>query len=72
MYQQFYSLLFLLVFITSCNGQNQTPLKIKSKTTAYGPSDIVQCILKDKAGNLWFGVTGGSFTDFSKEVHKQE
>jgi ligand-binding sensor domain-containing protein len=67
-YQQLYSLLLLFVFTTSCNGQNPIPLikgsitegEIKDKTTDYGPSDIVQCMLKDKAGNLWFGMTGGN------------
>lgn len=86
-YQQLYFLLFLLIFNASCNGQsqtiklsdNKTELKLKGKATAYGPLDIVQCMIQDKAGNLWFGgrygrlfrYDGKTFTDFSKNVHKE-
>ena len=75
LYQQFYTLLLLFNFNSSCNGQNQKLLPKENKTVinfrdktlvhrskdaAYGPSDIVQCMVKDKDGNLWFGITGGN------------
>jgi len=64
---QISSILILLIFTSSCNGQNKTdaarldPLlkEDKNKTTPYGPGDIIQCGLQDKAGNLWFGTSGG-------------
>jgi ligand-binding sensor domain-containing protein len=68
-----FSLISILLFITSCNGQVKTDLpkeaankqstftkgKVKLvKTQGSNVSDNVHCALKDKAGNLWFGTTG--------------
>ena len=68
-----YSLLLVLTFLTSCNGQTSTQsqadnkLEPKSiskeqpklaKTQGSGESDNIHCSLQDKAGNLWFGTTG--------------
>ena len=66
-----YSLLLVLTFLTSCNGQTKTPTDKYSETkpTPVGQpklintqgthaNDNVHCGLQDKAGNLWFGTTG--------------
>lgn len=57
----------LLLFISSCNGQNQlkqnnpptekNKLEASSKTTSYEKHDKVTCSILDKAGNLWFGTS---------------
>ncbi len=61
-------LLLLFFFITSCQAQDKSLLpkenakestSIDNKDTTYGPGDIVQCMLLDKAGNLWIGGNGG-------------
>lgn len=74
LHKQCHILLFGFLFSISCNVQNQPHLPEDStggptaqpktgenagKTAAYGPQDIVQCALLDRAGNLWFGTTGG-------------
>jgi sugar lactone lactonase YvrE len=87
---QFYWVLSFFIFLTSCNGQNILPLPKDStiipstqtkksdinKDVSYGPGDIVQCAMQDKAGNLWFGTTGGegvfrydgtTFTNYSEK-----
>ncbi|MBK6963149.1 MAG: hypothetical protein IPH20_04220 [Bacteroidales bacterium] len=68
-----YSLLIVLTFLTSCNGQvktqPQTENQSETKITPVGQpklinsqgtqaNDNVHCRLQDKAGNLWFGTTG--------------
>jgi len=68
-----YSLLFILTFLTSCNGQTKTNTptvnQSETKATPVGQpklinsqgtqeNDNVFCGLQDKAGNLWFGTTG--------------
>jgi ligand-binding sensor domain-containing protein len=68
-----FSLISILLFITSCNAQVKTDLpkdkgskqntftngKAKLvKTQGSNVSDNVHCALQDKAGNLWFGTTG--------------
>lgn len=68
-----YSLLFVLAFLTTCNGQvktqPQTENQSETKITPIGQpklinsqgtqaNDNVHCSLQDKAGNLWFGTTG--------------
>ncbi|MBK0404079.1 hypothetical protein I5M27_13875 [Adhaeribacter sp. BT258] len=64
-------LLFILAFITSCNGQSKTNLPQensgKLQTSEIGQAKIIKaqnaghgnvhCGLQDKAGNLWFGTT---------------
>lgn len=77
-----YSLLLVLTFLTSCNGQvkthSQAENQIQAKTTPIGQTklsntqgtqanDNVHCGLQDKAGNLWFGTTGsGVYRYYSK------
>ena len=66
-------LLLESIFVTACNGQNQTkqPNKTLAKQVSFTSkntkltktqgSDIhqnVHCSLQDKDGNLWFGTTG--------------
>ena len=68
-----FSLLLLLIFFTSCNGQTKTEqaketvveqLSFTSKnpklTQTQGTTEHqnVHCILQDKHGNIWFGTTG--------------
>ena len=68
-----YSLLFVLIYITSCNvqtkAQSQTDSLSKQKAIPIGQpkivkpkgrneGDNVRCGLQDKAGNLWFGTSG--------------
>jgi ligand-binding sensor domain-containing protein len=72
-HKSIYSLLFVLTFLISCNGQvktqPQTGNQSETKTTPIGQpklinsqgtqaNDNVHCSLQDKAGNLWFGTTG--------------
>ncbi len=66
-----YSLLFVFMFFTSCNGQNKpqtqeiagTPKTITNghpkliKTQGSTQFDNIRCGLQDKAGNMWFGTT---------------
>jgi len=59
-------LVSIIIFITSCNGQNKTysketisdgqPKPIKSQGTNEYVN--IHCGFQDKAGNLWFGTTG--------------
>jgi ligand-binding sensor domain-containing protein len=73
LHKPIYSLLLVLIFLTSCNGQTKTQSETTSvsipKTTSIGQpkliktqgskiGDEVRCALQDKAGNLWFGTTG--------------
>jgi len=67
-----YSLLSVVIFALSCNGQNkpqpQEAGKEPKAITAGQPKiikpqgrnqeDNVHCGLQDRAGNLWFGTTG--------------
>lgn len=67
-----FSLLLLLTFLTSCNGQNKTQLQKEHQsetkknligqpklinTQGSNANNNVHCGLQDKAGNLWFGTT---------------
>ena len=70
-HQPFYSLIFLFVFLTSCNGQEKPklsehnpetnelttfPLKLNvKKDTAAQISEYVVDVFEDTKGNLWFG-----------------
>lgn len=73
MNQYIFSLILLLQFFTSCNGQtkteqpNQTIVEQQSftskntkltKTQGTDQHQNVHCSLQDKDGNLWFGTTG--------------
>lgn len=70
---QTFTLLTILFFATSCNGQEKQDAQQNNgwlqniipggqpkliKTQGSGPSDNVRCGLEDKEGNLWFGTTG--------------
>lgn len=68
--KQLFSLLLVLVFITSCKGQDKThvPNNSEAKVNSAGQPKMIRtqgtvsgnvgCELQDKAGNLWFS-TGG-------------
>ena len=73
LHKPIYSLLFVLIFLASCNGQTkpqlQTEIQSETKSIPIGQpklintqgtqaNDNVHCGLLDKAGNLWFGTTG--------------
>lgn len=72
LHKPIYSLLLVLVFFTSCNGQAKTQTADKQsetetipveqpkliKTQGSGESDNINCSMQDKAGNIWFGTTG--------------
>lgn len=77
------TLLILLVFFSSCNGQvktNTTSNKTNEqktiatgqpkiiKTHGTGSSANVHCGLKDKAGNIWFGTTGEGVYRYDGEL----
>ncbi|MFM9943743.1 MAG: two-component regulator propeller domain-containing protein [Bacteroidia bacterium] len=70
LHKPIYSLLFILTFLTSCNGQTKTrPLvdngsELKAlltgqpkltKTQGSNEYTTVMCGIQDKKGNLWFG-----------------
>jgi ligand-binding sensor domain-containing protein len=82
-YIQVYALFLMLVFCTSCGGQNKTALpkdSIKSETkdiiTSHGPNIIVRNIKKDRNGNILiaasfsgvFRYDGKSFTNLTSKV----
>ena len=64
-----YALFWMLVFHTSCGGQNQTNASkdnikpaIKDTVTSYGPNTMVRNIKQDKYGNILFTASwGGAF-----------
>jgi len=65
---QIYALFLMLVFYTSCRGQNQTnhsKENIKSETqnvtTPYGPKNIARNIVQDRKGNIWIAAFDGIF-----------
>ena len=76
-----FSLLLVLLFITSCNGQtsrnknstNETKQIEKLVRTQGTKGGVVRCELLDKDGNLWFSINGEgayrydgkSFTNFT-------
>ena len=81
-----YYLLFVSLFISSCNGQEKTkqltekvsepiPLKIGhpniSKNKATSEYRSVYCSLQDKAGNIWFGTTGEGVYRFDGKLFTQ-
>ncbi|HYF02766.1 MAG TPA: two-component regulator propeller domain-containing protein [Patescibacteria group bacterium] len=59
--KKYYSLLLLLILITSVGAQVTTTSDTHPKllkTQGTGPSANVHCSLQDKSGRLWFGTTG--------------
>ncbi|WP_426672141.1 ligand-binding sensor domain-containing protein [Mucilaginibacter sp. McL0603] len=81
-YAHVYALLLMLVFYTSCRGQNKTDLPkgtIKSENkeviTSHGPNRITRNIIQDRKGNIWiaswegiFRYDGKSFTNITSKV----
>lgn len=77
-----YALFLMLVFYTSCRGQNKTDLpkeniKYKSKevVSSHGPNSVVRTIKQDRRGNIWiaswegiFRYDGKSFTNITSKV----
>jgi len=81
-----YYLLFVLVFISSCNGQEKTkqltekvsepmPIKIGEPKIIINKATSeyrrVYCSLQDKAGNIWFGTTGEGVYRFDGKLFTQ-
>ena len=75
-----YSLLLVLTFLTSCNGQTNTQSQTDSqptgqlklvKTQGSREGDNVHCSLQDKAGNLWFGTTGDGVYRYDGKLFTQ-
>jgi len=65
---QIYALFLMLVFCTSCKGQNKTDLpkeNIKSETknivTSTGPNNTTRNIIQDRKGNIWIAAFDGIF-----------
>lgn len=81
-----YSLLLLLTFLTSCNGQtkslpqtnNGSELKATltgqpklTKTQSSNEYQNVKCGLQDKNGNIWFGTTGEGVYKYNGKLFTQ-
>ncbi len=81
-----YSLLLVLIFLTSCNGQTKTlpqtdsPSELKAslkgqpkltKTQGSNKYQNVDCGLQDKQGNIWFGTTGEGVYRFDGKLFTQ-
>ena len=71
-YKHVYALFLMLVFLTSCGGQNKPDLSkdnIKSETkdtlTSY-----VWDIKQDRNGNIWFAASDGVFRYDGKSFTK--
>ncbi len=80
--RQIFLLLFLPVFINSCNGQvKTTDLKERvgaavghpkiRKTQGANEYQNIHCGLQDRAGNLWFGTTGEGVYRFDGKLFIQ-
>jgi len=81
-YAQIYILSIMLVFCTSCNGQNNTDLvknNIKSEKknleASRGPNSITRTIKQDRNGNIWIAsfegiirYDGKSFTNITSKI----
>lgn len=79
-YAHIYTLFLMVVFNTSCKGQNKTDLSkdnARSETvfTSLGPDSGVRNIKQDKKGNIWiatytgvFRYDGKSFTNITSKV----
>ncbi len=81
-----YSLLAVLIFLSSCNGQAATKVQAEDvrqststtfvqpklvKTQGSTESDNVKCGLQDKEGNLWFGTTGEGVYRYDGKIFTQ-
>jgi ligand-binding sensor domain-containing protein len=78
----FHALFLMLVFYTSCRGQNNTDLskensksETKDITSSHGPIGITRNIIQDTKGNIWmaafdgiFRYGGKSFTNITSRV----
>jgi ligand-binding sensor domain-containing protein len=81
-----YSLLLVLIFLTSSNGQTKTlpqtdsPSELKAsltkqpkltKTQGSNEYQNVDCGIQDKLGNIWFGTTGEGVYKFDGKLFTQ-
>ncbi|MBK9357378.1 MAG: hypothetical protein IPN08_08340 [Bacteroidales bacterium] len=81
-----YSLLLVLIFLTSCNGQTKilpqtdSPSELKAsltglpklpKTQGSNEYQNVDCGIQDKLGNIWFGTTGEGVYRFDGKLFTQ-
>src|SRR5690606_30207862 len=81
-----FSLLFLMMLFTSCNGQDKTGqpnkalaelLSFTSKNTKLAKTQgttehqNVHCSLQDKNGHLWFGTTGEGVYRYDGKIFTQ-
>lgn len=81
-----YSLLLVLTFLTSCNGQTKTlpqtdnisELKAPSightklsKTQGSNEYSTIDCGVQDKQGNIWFGTTGEGVYKYNGKLFTQ-
>ncbi len=81
-----YSLLLVLIFLTSCNGQTKilpqtdSPSELKTsltgqpklpKTQGSNEYQNVDCGIQDKLGNIWFGTTGEGVYRFDGKLFTQ-
>ena len=81
-----YTLLLVLIFLTSCNGQSKTlpqtesPNELKAsltgqpkltKTQGSNEYQNVYCGIQDKLGNIWFGTTGEGVYRFDGKLFTQ-
>ncbi len=67
-YIYLHALFLMLVFCTSCKGQNTRAIpketsksKIKDTVTSKGPNAITRNIIQDKKGNIWIAAFDGIF-----------
>jgi ligand-binding sensor domain-containing protein len=67
-YSQIYALFLVLVFCTSCKGQNKTEAakenitpETKNIVTPSGPNGIVRNIIQDRKGNIWMAAFDGIY-----------
>ena len=64
-----YSFLLLLIFTSSCYGQNKTHLpKDSIIITNIDSESTITCSLQDKEGNRWFGTFGDGVFHFDGET----
>ncbi|MBK6963150.1 MAG: hypothetical protein IPH20_04225 [Bacteroidales bacterium] len=81
-----YSLLLVLTFLTSCNGQVKTtsptdtvnesqtiPIAYPKLIKTQGSNEYssISCGLQDKSGNLWFGTSGEGIYRFDGKMFTQ-
>lgn len=86
LHKSIYSLLLVLIFLTSCKGQIKTespidkPSELKAsltgkakltRTQSLSEYQNVECGLQDKQGNIWFGTTGEGVYKYDGELFTQ-